>query len=120
MEAVRGIKSGSGCIIISMSDVIENKSVKIGDEEFEDASVGVKSDGEIRKIVVDRQACIGARSCVLVAGGTYQMDDEDLAYVTPDESAFDDEETIKMGAQSCPVLAIHLYDKDGEKLFPED
>jgi len=50
----------------------------------------------------------------------FQMDDENLAYV-PKDSNLDlmDDELIKMSAESCPVLAIHLYDEDGNKVFPE-
>jgi len=81
--------------------------------------MGTKQDGKIRKIVVDREACIGARSCVLVAGKTFQMDDENLAYVMKDSSGYEDDDTILQAAQSCPVLAIHLYDEAGEKIFPE-
>ena len=84
-----------------------------------DESIGVKSSGKIRKIVVDRSACIGARSCTLVAGKTFQMDDENLAFVTRDASQYEDDDTILKGAEACPVLAIHLYDEAGKKLFPE-
>ncbi len=87
-------------------------------EEFEDVSIGTKKTGRIRKIVVDRQGCIGARSCVLVAEKTFQMDDENLAYVTENEEEYEDDDTLIMSAQSCPVLAVHLYDKDGHKIFP--
>ncbi len=84
-----------------------------------DRSEGIrKKDGKIYKIVVDREACIGARSCAIVAANTFIMDEENLAYVAENVD-IDDEETIKMGAQSCPVLAIHLYDKEGNKIFPE-
>lgn len=87
--------------------------------EFENASVGTKSTGKIRKIVVDRSACIGARSCVLVAQNTFQMDDQNLAVVMQNETVYEDDETILLAAQSCPVLAIHLYDEEGKKIFPE-
>lgn len=80
---------------------------------------GIRKEGEIRRVVVDKQACIGARSCVLVAPASFQMDDEDIAYVPDNHEVATDEETLKMAAQSCPVLAIHLYDKDGKKIFPE-
>ena len=76
----------------------------------------IRSSGKIRRVVVDRSACIGARSCVLVGSKTFQMDDENLAYTLP--APGDDEETILLAAQSCPVLAIYLYDADGKKLFP--
>ena len=91
--------------------------VKLPPDLPENISQGIRTSGKIRRIVVDRTACIGARSCVLVAEKTFAMDDQNLAVVSnPD---LDDEETIKLAAQSCPVLAIFLYDKDGNKLFPE-
>lgn len=99
-----------------MSD--NNLDIKIPSDLPEEISQGFrKVDGKIRRIVVDRQACIGARSCVLIASKTFQMDEENLAYVTGTVDE-DDEETIKMAAESCPVLAIHLYNKDGKKIFP--
>ncbi|MBP9732332.1 MAG: ferredoxin [Candidatus Magasanikbacteria bacterium] len=76
----------------------------------------LRKGGKIRRIVVDRQACIGAQSCVVVAPGVFQMDDGNLAYVTDPDST--DEDTIMMAAQVCPVLAIYLYDEEGNKLFP--
>ncbi len=87
--------------------------------QFESPSVGIKPTGKIRKVIVDRPACIGARSCVLVAPKTFQMDDENLAYVVKENSTYEDDETIKMAAEACPVLAIHLYDENNKKLFPE-
>ncbi|OGH82585.1 MAG: hypothetical protein A3G08_03950 [Candidatus Magasanikbacteria bacterium RIFCSPLOWO2_12_FULL_47_9b] len=73
----------------------------------------------MRRIVVDRQGCIGARSCVVVAEKVFQMDDKNLAYVLDDVETTD-EETIHLAAEACPVLAIHLYDKDGNKIFPKE
>jgi len=78
----------------------------------------LRKGGKIRRIVVDRVKCIGANSCVAVAPGVFQLDDKNLAYIVDPESADDD--TVLMAAQSCPVLAILLYDEDGKKIFPED
>lgn len=77
-----------------------------------------RKTGKIRRIVVDRTACIGARSCVLVGAKTFAMDDQNLAYIIDPDA--DDEETVTLAAQSCPVLAIHLYDENGKKIFPEE
>lgn len=101
-----------------MTDDFEKKIT----EEFDDVSIGTTAAGErkIKKIVVDRAGCIGARSCALVAPGAFQMDDENLAFVPADASAYEDDETVKLAAESCPVLAIHLYDKDNKKIFPEE
>lgn len=93
------------------------------EDQFEDVSVGITDPTKnklVRKIVVDRQGCIGARSCVLVAPGAFQMDDQDLAYVPGDKSAYEDDKTLIMGAESCPVLAIHLYDDNDKKIFPQE
>ncbi len=92
--------------------------VVIPEDLPEDLSQGIRKGGKIRRIVVDRQGCIGARSCVVVAPGVFQMDDENLAYVVDPDS--EDEDTILLGAQSCPTLAIHLYDEHGAKIFPEN
>lgn len=77
----------------------------------------LKKGGVIRRIVVDRTKCIGANSCVAVAPGVFQLDDKNLAYIVDPESSDDD--TITMAAQSCPVLAILLYDEKGKMIFPE-
>lgn len=77
-----------------------------------------RKGGTIRRIVVERAKCIGANSCVAVAPGVFQLDDENLAYIVDPESTDDD--TILMAAQSCPVLAILLYEEDGRKVFPEE
>jgi len=89
---------------------------KLPDNLPDDISMKIRNGGKIRRVVVDRQACIGAQSCVVVAPGVFQMDDGNLAYVTDPDST--DEDTIMMAAQVCPVLAIHLYDEEGNKLFP--
>ncbi len=82
-----------------------------------DISEKIKKGGEIRRIVVDRAKCIGANSCVAVAPGVFQLDAENLAYVVDPDST--DEDTILMAAQSCPVLAILLYNEEGKIIFPE-
>lgn len=77
-----------------------------------------RKTGKIRRIVVDRLACIGARSCVLVSDKIFAMDDQNLAYIVDPDA--DEDENLKLAAQSCPVLAIYLYGEDGKKIFPEE
>ena len=71
---------------------------------------------KIAQVIVDRDACIGAASSVAVAGRTYYMDDENKAVVI--EPWTDDDETILLSAQACPVLAIKLIDEDGNQVYP--
>ena len=96
-----------------------NDDIKITSDLPEEYSQNTRKSGKIRRIVVDRQGCIGARSCVVVAEKVFQMDDKNLAYVLDDVESTD-EETIHLAAEACPVLAIHLYDKDGNKIFPKE
>jgi ferredoxin len=84
----------------------------------ENISEKIRTKGNLRRIVVDRAKCIGARSCVAVAPGVFQMDDQNLAYIVDPDS--DDEDTILLAAQSCPVLAVLLYDENGKQIFPEE
>lgn len=96
----------------------DNGEVKLPDDLPDDISMKVKDGGKIRRIVVNREKCIGAESCVLAAPGVFQLDEKNLAYVNDPNS--EDDDAIKMAAQSCPVLAIHLYNKDGTKIFPSE
>ena len=108
-----------GIIKPSHMDKKNDEEIKTPKDLPEEISQGIRKEGNIRRVVVDREACIGARSCVVVAEAAFQMDGENLAYVA---EGFDevDEDTLRLAAEACPVLAIHLYDKEGKKLFPEE
>ena len=84
----------------------------------ENISQKIRAGGKIRRIVVNRVKCIGANSCVAVAPGVFQLDAKNLAYVVDPNSTDDD--TIMLAAQSCPVLAILLYDENDKLIFPEE
>jgi ferredoxin len=71
---------------------------------------------KISRIVIDRDLCIGAATCVTIAPGTFQMDDENKAVLVSLEG--DAAETVLMAAESCPTKAIFLYDEAGEQIYP--
>jgi len=71
---------------------------------------------KITKIVVDRNLCIGAGTCVTIADKVFKMDVENKAVVLDLQGA--DTSTILIAAQSCPTAAIFLYDEDGKLVFP--
>lgn len=87
---------------------------------------------KVGKIVVNRDLCIGAASCVVVAPGVFELDGENKAVMklknsvktsdpsprTDLEDTAVDEETIVHAAQSCPTKAILLYDEDGKQIYP--
>ncbi len=84
------------------------------------------------RIRVDEDLCIGAASCVTVAPETFVLNDENKAIVLDKtgvdpaptyerwiEVTDDEYQTILLAAQSCPTLAIFLYNESGVQLFPE-
>jgi len=76
-----------------------------------------KEGSNISKIVVDRDLCIAAVSCIAVAAEAYELDDENKVVVT-DANSIDDE-TLIASAEACPTKAIFLYDNDGNQVFPK-
>jgi metal-sulfur cluster biosynthetic enzyme/ferredoxin len=67
------------------------------------------------RIEIDRDLCIGAASCSIIAPQTFILDDQGKVDFTDGE--FDDKDTITMAAESCPVRAITLIEEspDGTK-----
>ncbi|MCH8049334.1 ferredoxin [Patescibacteria group bacterium] len=83
-------------------------------------------------IKVDPDLCIGAASCVTIDPGTFILNDENKAevidhgeaaggpsYERTIEVTEDEKEAIILAAQSCPTLAIFIYDEEGTQLYPE-
>ena len=90
------------------------------------------SDGTkpIKKVVVDRNLCIGAGPCVFAASTVFELDAERKAVMilkggaknsgpsekgALEDSAIGDDMLIA-AAQSCPVRAILLYDEEGTQV----
>ena len=70
------------------------------------------------KFWVDRNLCIGAATCIAVAGKTFELDSEEKAVVL--ESADEDtDQTIIDAAKACPVAAIIIEDEKGNRVFPK-
>jgi ferredoxin len=72
---------------------------------------------KITKIQVDRKACIGAATCVVVNPQAFDLDSESIAIVK-DGALQTGDELLLMAAQACPVAAIVLYDADGNQVYP--
>ncbi|PIR43156.1 ferredoxin [candidate division WWE3 bacterium CG10_big_fil_rev_8_21_14_0_10_32_10] len=73
---------------------------------------------KIHKIVVDRNLCTGLAPCIAVAPKAFELDDEYKAVVKKGWEDLDDD-VLLIAAQSCPVMAIILYDKQGKQIFPQ-
>jgi len=86
------------------------------DKNISEVPVGEKKPARIGKIVIDRNLCIGAASCVAIAPGVFELDSENKAVVYNDGGA--DDETILLAAQSCPTRAIIVFDTEGNQIYP--
>ena len=76
-----------------------------------------REGSNISKIVVDRDLCIAASSCIAVSQETYELDLEQKVIVTHADAV--DDATLLMSAESCPTKAILLFDKEGKQVFPK-
>ena len=70
------------------------------------------------KVLVDKDKCIGAGSCVDQAGLTFKLNNERKAEII-DQDGNSDEEKL-LAAQSCPVMAIKVINRaTGETVWPD-
>ena len=68
-------------------------------------------------VVVDRNLCIGAASCVAVAPKVFALDNEAKA-IFLDTAGEESPQVIIDSAKSCPVAAIIIHDEKGKQIFP--
>jgi len=82
-------------------------------------------------IKVDPDLCIGAAACVAVAPDFYRLNEDNKAVVLDHgkdgneyERTIEIEEkeldNIILSAESCPTLAVYIYDEEGKQLFPKN
>jgi len=77
------------------------------------------SDPSKLKICIDREQCIGDGICANEAPETFELDDDQLAFVKAEIG--DDTDTIVAAAGSCPLDIITVEDGEtGQKLYPEE
>jgi ferredoxin len=84
------------------------------------------------RIKVDPDLCIGAASCVTVAPESFELNADNKAEVldhgkAPNAPSYErwvevteeEKENMILAAQSCPTLAVYVFDEEGKQLFPE-
>lgn len=69
-----------------------------------------------KSIVVDREKCISAGSCVAVAPEVFELDGEGKAIVK--SMTGDTDDMIVDAAKACPTLAITIVDSAGKQVVP--
>ncbi len=58
----------------------------------------------MKKLVIDKEKCIGCGTCVAMASKTFKLGDDGKSEVL--EPVGDDEKTIQEAIGACPVTAI--------------
>lgn len=71
-----------------------------------------RGDIEIRIL---RAKCISAGTCIVYGANTFDLDETGIAIIRDGE--WDAFEKIVAAAESCPILAIEVYNR-GEKIYP--
>lgn len=88
---------------------------------------------KVAKIMIDRNLCIGAASCVAVVPGVFELDHENKAVLRRTDGSVSSDETLRsdladqtvddgmllLAARSCPTMAIKLFDEEGNQIYPE-
>lgn len=87
---------------------------KLADEQKPSGPITLSNGWTVH---VDRDLCIGAATCVLMAPFAYNLDDEAKAVLL--ESIINDNpDDVLEGAKSCPVDAIIIKDEKGTIIYP--
>lgn len=79
-----------------------------------DTQIQIIKKGSI-EIRIHRAKCISAATCVVYAPNTFDLDEENLAIIKSGE--WDRVEKIIAAAQSCPAIAIEIFEK-GKQIYP--
>lgn len=73
------------------------------------------SPRKVAKVTVDKKACIGAATCVVLAPNAFELDSENIASLKTTALLHTDQELIDAAA-SCPTQAIKLFDANGAEI----
>ncbi|MCA9372794.1 ferredoxin [Candidatus Woesebacteria bacterium] len=65
------------------------------------------------KVSVINEKCISAASCVAIAPGVFELDEEGIARIISQDG--NDDESKLLAAQSCPTSAIIVVDTETDK-----
>ena len=62
------------------------------------------------KVTADRNVCISAGNCVMVADGVFDQDDDGLVVVLVDEVPEGEEDHAREAVRLCPSQALRVAD----------
>ncbi len=71
------------------------------------------------RIEILKDRCIGAASCAAVSPKAFKLNSDQIVEIQPTISTETDENLL-LAAQSCPAMAIEVYNTEtGEKIWPK-
>ncbi|MDT0453965.1 ferredoxin [Streptomyces hesseae] len=70
------------------------------------------------RVTVDRTRCVGSGLCASVAPGAFRLDERRRS--SPVEESTAPSEAVLEAAEGCPVEAIRIRGREGERVFPPD
>ncbi|MGP4055947.1 ferredoxin [Mycobacterium sp. 4D054] len=65
----------------------------------------------VSKVHADRELCIQAGNCVMVAGDIFDQDDDGIVVILTDEVSGDAAERAREAVKLCPASALRLDDR---------
>jgi ferredoxin len=71
------------------------------------------------RVHLERDFCAAFGCCVEAAPEVFALDENRVVILRDDEAPDRAEDALLMkAAEACPVAAIHLFDGEGEQVFP--
>lgn len=98
-------------------DTLDAEALGVTTEHTGDKTVQTKMAGKY-KVEVIRDKCISAGSCVAIAPGVFELDEEGIAVILSQDG--NDDQTKLLAAQSCPTAAVIVTDTEtGQQVWPQ-
>lgn len=66
----------------------------------------------MKKVVVNKEKCLGCGMCVGINSDVFEFDDDGLAKAKNDNINEDNKEEVNNAIDSCPVGAIEVKDEE--------
>ncbi len=62
----------------------------------------------MKKVKVNRDACIGCGACAAICDAVFEIDDEGLSKVKKEEVKDEEKQAVQDASESCPTGAIEV------------
>lgn len=69
----------------------------------------------MKKVVINKDKCLGCGMCVGIESDVFDFDDDGLAKVNNDNINDDNKENVNNAIDSCPVVAIEVVDDNNKE-----